>query len=118
MQSPLKTPLLQTELDPETTSTFFTFLAYGMLTAIQRGVVPAETGIWTLGRPPFWQALENHPTISPALVEILQEADEWNALKHLNPVAFEKLVARQIDILEAELEKVGIPAWGNFIERK
>lgn len=97
--------ILQTNLDPETASTFFTFLAYGVLTAIQRDIVPAETGIWTLGRPKFWQALENHPTIPPAVVEILQQADEWDALKQLNPVAFETLVAQQIDILEAELEK-------------
>ena len=118
MTSKMRESILRTNFDPETASTFFTFLADGLLTAIQKGVVPVETGIWTLGRPKFWEVLENYPAISPALIEILQQVDEGDALNLLNPVAFEKLVARQINILEAELEKSGTPAWWNTIERK
>ena len=116
----LKTPefTLRTNLDSDSASPFFTFLACGVLTAIQKGVVPVETGIWTLGRPQFWEALENYHAVPPALSEILQQADEWDALNLLNPVAFEKLVVDQIDRLEAELEKSGVPAWWNTIERR
>ncbi len=118
MTSKMRESILRTNFDPETASTFFTFLADGLLTAIQKGVVPVETGIWTLGRPQCWEALKNYHAVPPALIEILQQVDEGDALNLLNPVAFEKLVVDQIDRLEAELEKSGVPAWWNTIERR
>lgn len=113
-----KNPLLHTDLDPETASTFFTFLAYGVLTAIQQGIVLPETGIWTLGRPHFWKALHHHPHIPTTVIEILQEADEWDALKSLNPAAYEAVLVQHIATLEAELQKTEAPAWWNTVARK
>jgi hypothetical protein len=118
MPQPDKPLTLQTTFDPETTSAFFSFLAYGILTAIQRGLVPPETGIWTIGRPQFWQALEHHPAISPEVLAILQEADEWAALQALNPIAYETTLARCLETLEAELQKSDLPAWWNTITRQ
>jgi hypothetical protein len=117
MQTPSKTPLLQTTLDPETASTFFTFLAYGVLTAIQKEVVSPETGIWTLGRPALWKALLHHPHIPPSVLEILQEADEWAALKFLNSDAYQATLTRHLQTLESELQKTEAPAWWNQVKR-
>lgn len=71
-----------------------------------------------VGAAPILGGFRKLPCCPPALIEILQQVDEWDALNLLNPVAFEKLVVDQIDRLEAELEKSGVPAWWNTIERR
>ena len=68
-------------------------LALGTLTAIQAGSLPPEAGIWTLGRPTFWEPLVEAGLVPDDLVEVLQVADELNALQQLAPDAYKEQLA-------------------------
>ena len=89
---------------------FVTYLALGTLEAIRAGTVPAQVGIWTLGRPLFWRPLEA-ALVPQAVIDVLACCDELSALQQLAPEAFEATVANLIARLHAALTGMENPAW-------
>jgi hypothetical protein len=54
-------------------------LALGTLEAMRLGLWPLDAGIWTLGRPVFWEPLER-AGVPAEVLAVLQSSDELNAL--------------------------------------
>jgi hypothetical protein len=55
-------------------------LALGTLTAMRAGIWPLEAGIWTLGRPIFWESLTE---MDDTILAVFQSADELNVLAEI-----------------------------------
>jgi len=68
-----------------------------------------EAGIWTLGRPIFWQSLAE---VDDAVVEVLQSADELDALANLvGHSAAEAALDRMIAVIRARLSALPEKSW-------
>lgn len=73
--------------------------------------MPAQVGIWTLGRPMFWRPLEGAALVPQAIIYILACGDELGTLQQVAPEAFEATVAALIKGLHAALAEIENPAW-------
>ncbi|ULJ60689.1 hypothetical protein [Wielerella bovis] len=83
---------LQLQIHQSNVEFYVATLALGLLNAMKSGVIPFETGIWSLARPQFLD--ETLPFCSPELQMILQQFDELDALSTL--VSSEQAI-QQID---------------------
>ena len=90
---------------------FLACLALGTLYAIRQGVLPAEAGIWTLGRPQVRAPLEHEPGVPAGLIEVLSTSDELDAIKTALPHEFEAIMDKLIARLETVLASTGQPYW-------
>src|SRR4051812_6831401 len=86
-------------------------LALGTLEAMRSGVWPLEAGIWTLGRPLFWEPLKR-AGLSEEVLDIFQTADELDALEELAgwPAA-EAVLDRMLEIIRRHLEALPDKSW-------
>ena len=84
-------------------------LALGTLEAMRGGNWPLDAGIWTLGRPIFWESLTD---VDTAVVKVLQSADELSALAELcGYSAAEAELDRMIAIVRARLSALPEKSW-------
>ena len=84
-------------------------LALGTLEAMRQGGWPLEAGIWTLGRPVFWEPLVE---VDDTTLEVFQSADELSALAKLcgYPVA-EAALDRMIAVVRTRLSALPKKSW-------
>ncbi len=88
---------------------FVLCLTLGTLEAMRGGAWPLESGIWTLARPVFWEALAD---VDDAVVEALQSADELDALAKLcGYPAAEAALDRMIAVVRARLSVLPKKSW-------
>jgi hypothetical protein len=86
-------------------------LALGTLEAMRSGVWPLKAGIWTLGRPLFWEPLQR-AGLPEEVLDIFQMADELDALGKLAgwPAA-EVELDRMLGIIRRHLEALPDKSW-------
>ncbi len=87
---------------------FVTYLALGVLEAIRAGTVSAEVGIWTLGRPIWWEPLEDAGLVPPDILEVLTTSD---ALQEIAPDRYEAVIKAHIARLHAALRTLPNATW-------
>nr|WP_317200466.1 hypothetical protein [uncultured Psychrobacter sp.] len=74
-----KTLKLETKL---TNGEFYiSSLAIGILEGMKSGTVPFKEGIWSLGRPAFWNSFDNANSLSDDLLNCIKTFDEIDAIK-------------------------------------
>jgi len=79
-------------------------LALGTLEAMRSGAWPLAAGIWTLGRPAFWEPLKR-AGIADEVIDIFQTADELDALGKLSGrAAADALLERMTGVIRRHLE--------------
>ena len=84
-------------------------LALGTLEAMRNGDWPLEAGIWTLGRPVFWESLTG---VDNKVVEVFQSADELSALAKLAGYpAAEEALDHMIAVVRARLSSLTEKSW-------
>ncbi len=84
-------------------------LTLGTLEAMRRGDWPLNAGIWTLGRPVFWEALVE---VDKKVLAVFQTTDELSALAKLAgyPAAEEEL-DRMIAVIRERLSSLPEKSW-------
>lgn len=91
------------EVAKDVQEAFVLCLTLGTLEAMRRGALSLEAGIWTLGRPVFWQPLQG-AGLDPAIVSVLQTVDELSALESLcGRCAADEALDRMIATVRARL---------------
>lgn len=66
-------------------------------------------GIWTLGRPVFWQSLSE---VDDMVIEVLQSTDELSALADLGGyTAAEAMLDRMIAVVRSRLAALPEKSW-------
>lgn len=60
---------------------YISSLAIGILEGMKSGTVPFEEGIWSLGRPVFWNRFDNTNWLSDDLLDCIKTFDEIDAMK-------------------------------------
>lgn len=86
-------------------------VSVGTLHAIQRGAIPADHGIWSIGAPKFWEPLLQTGLVADEIINVLQTADELDALQQIDPERCRTEVAALIDRLVAALASHPQPLW-------
>lgn len=104
-------PTVRIVLTKEDVSLFLACLGLGVLTAIERGMLPAEAGIWTLAPPRFWEPFEGDISIDQRIVAVFREADEIHALSRFLPEEYAATMSRMMSSLYDVLESTGQIAW-------
>src|SRR5687768_9151815 len=102
---------MRLKLPDDDLTSFVGCFTLGMLHAIRTGTIPAETGIWTLGRPRMWELLAHREAIPPDLVDVLQTCDELTAILKLPPGTFDAELDALIGRVEAILAGVPDHRW-------
>lgn len=88
---------------------FVLCLALGTLETMRRGDWPLDAGIWTLGRPVFWESLVD---VDDKVVEVFQSADELSALaKLVGGPAAEEALDHMIAVVKARLSSLPEKSW-------
>jgi hypothetical protein len=110
---------LHLDCDQRKTEVFILCLTLGTLRALKDGYLDPDAGIWSLGRPVFWQVLESEKLVSAEVLAILQSADELAALKTLaGEAAFQEIIGKDISILENRLLHLKETSWYARLETK
>ncbi len=60
---------------------YISSLAIGILEGMKSGTVPFEVGIWSLGRPVFWNNFDNTNSLSDDLLNCIKTFDEIDSIK-------------------------------------
>lgn len=89
---------LKLEFEENAAEFYIASLARGILEGIKSGALTAETGIWSLGRPIFRDALATH-SFSTALKDVLEGFDELDILTELG-IDPQPTLLRMIDALD------------------
>ncbi|MEN9360940.1 MAG: hypothetical protein RL095_2475 [Verrucomicrobiota bacterium] len=96
-------------------------LALGVIHAVRSGKLPAEAGIWTLGRPVFSRAVESM-VLPEAVKDVFRSADEWDLTeKCAGRESLEMDLDAAIRILEDRLSLVTDPKapwWAKWEENR
>jgi len=88
---------------------FVLCLTLGTLEAMRGGLWPLEAGIWTLGRPIFWEPLAD---VDHVAVKVLQSADELSAIAELcGQPAAEAELDRMIAVVRSRLVALPEKSW-------
>jgi hypothetical protein len=99
------------EIDSADRDALVLCLALGTLEAMRSGVWPLEAGIWTLGRPRFWEPLKRGG-VPEEVLDVLQAADELDALEGLSGrAAAEALLDRMLGVIRSHLEALPEKSW-------
>ena len=78
---------------------------------MRSGVWPLEAGVWTLGRPAFWEPLRR-AGVPEEVIDIFRGADELDALEKLSGrAAAEKVLDRMLGIIRSRLEVLPDKSW-------
>lgn len=86
-------------------------LTLGTLEAMRSGNWPSEAGIWTIGRPVFWQPLAD-AGVDGAIISVLQAADELSALEELlGRAAVDAELDRMISVVRLRLSALPNQSW-------
>ncbi len=102
---------MRCDVADEELSAFVTYRALGTLEGIRAGTVPASVGILTLGRPIFWEPLENARLVPPDVLTVLKTADELDALRKVAPQQFEVRLTELITQLHMALATMSGATW-------
>lgn len=90
---------------------FVLCLALGTLEAMRGGAWPLEAGVWSLGRPAFWEPLASD-VVAPEVVAALRSADELSALAELGgSSAAEAALDRMIAVVRSRLSALPEKCW-------
>ena len=73
---------LELQIQEENIDFYVASLAMGILVGVRQGAIPAEVGIWSLGRPVFREAIESS-SVSISLKGVLNAFDELDAAQSL-----------------------------------
>ncbi|MBD7976582.1 hypothetical protein [Serpens gallinarum] len=82
-------------------------LALGILVGVRDGVIPADVGMWSLGRPVFKEAIESS-SVSISLKSALNEFDELDAARSLGLDVISivnRLISELLDCQRHAIEK-------------
>ena len=102
---------LDLELDSTGRDALVLCLALGTLEAMRSGILPLEAGIWTLGRPVFWEPLKCAGMHEEVIV-VFQTVDELDALEKLaGRAAAEAVLDRMLEVIRRHLEAVPNKNW-------
>ena len=74
------TKMLKLETNLTNGEFYISSLTIGILEGMKSGTVPFEEGIWSLGRPVFWNNLDNTNSLSNELLNCIKTFDEINAI--------------------------------------
>ena len=107
----LSTDIINFRISKKNLDSFLACLGLGMLTAIQKGVLPASAGIWTLGLPRVRQPLMDINTISREILVVFSQADELSVLQELAPTEFDNELSKLIEQLQTVLAENPEPFW-------
>jgi hypothetical protein len=107
----LNSDTLKFRISKRNLDSFLACLGLGTLTAIQRGVLPASAGVWTLGLPRVYQPLTDINTISKDILDVFSRADELSALQKLAPNEFNNELNKLIERLQTILADNPQPFW-------
>jgi hypothetical protein len=99
----LSSDTLKFRISKRNLDSFLACLGLGTLTAIQRGVLPASVGVWTLGLPRVHQPLIDVNTTSKDILDVFSRADELSALQKLAPAEFDNELNELIERLQTVL---------------
>jgi len=84
-------------------------LTLGTLEAMRGRAWPLQAGIWTVGRPIFWQPLAE---VDEQIIKVLQSADELSALAALcGDLAAEEALDRMIAVVRLRLSVLPEKSW-------
>lgn len=86
-------------------------LGIGLLWTIRQGVIPPESGIWTLARPQTWVPLQDVELVPQEIIDVFQACDELSAIKKLVPDHYEEAIDEFIQRLAAVMAPVGTIGW-------
>ncbi|MBM7845663.1 hypothetical protein [Herpetosiphon giganteus] len=87
------------------------YLGIGVLTAIKHQTLRPEMGIWTLALPKLIKIINDHPLISPFLLDCYRNGDELDLLFSLNPSDFDLLISDLLEQLHNVLKVSPDPSW-------
>jgi hypothetical protein len=102
---------LKFRISKKNLDSFLACLGLGMLTAIQKRVLPASVGIWTLGLPRVHQPLAEINAVSRDILDVFSLADELSALQKLAPAEFDNKLEELIEQLQNVLAENPKPFW-------
>lgn len=103
---------LTIEIELESLDIFFGCLGIGVLTAIQRGYLPASAGIWTLGNPNVGNHINAHPVASRELAKVFGTFDEVSSIRLVASTAYyEDEIESLIQQLGAVVNQSGTDGW-------
>lgn len=102
---------LKLRISKKNLDSFLACLGLGTLVAIQKGVLPASAGIWTLGLPRVHEPLVEINTISIDILDVFSQADELSALQELAPTKFNNELEELIGRLQTVLAENPEPFW-------
>jgi hypothetical protein len=102
---------LKLRISKKNLDSFLACLGLGTLIAIQKGVLPASAGIWTLGLPRVHEPLVEIKTISRDILEVFSQADELSALQEIAPTIFNNELDKLIERLQTVLAENPAPFW-------
>jgi hypothetical protein len=107
----LSSDTLKFRISKKNLDSFLACLGLGTLTAIQKGVLPASAGVWTLGLPRVHQPLKDINTLSRDILDVFSGADELSALQKLAPTDFDNELNKLIEQLQTILAENPEPFW-------
>ena len=93
------------ETSEENIEFYVAIMALGLLHSIKNKTLSSDIGIWSLGRPRFWNTLEKEKLISKELLSIIQTLDELSTIEELS-LSFDKEIDKLIDRINLCLKKV------------
>lgn len=95
------------ELENKDFELFMLYQLLGILTAVKKGSVSTDVGIWTIGRPDFIEFLERNTILSNPILGIMKTCDELSAIRELlGHVELNKVISGFIFQIEQELKKI------------
>lgn len=102
---------LNLRLDSSNRDALVLCLALGTLEAMRSRIWPLEAGIWTLGRPAFWEPLQR-AGMPEEVIAIFQTVDELDALEQLGDrAATEAVLDRMLGTIRRHLEALPDKSW-------
>ena len=99
-------------------ASFFLCLAIGTLFSVKHQAISTDIGVWGLGRPKLHEALSGLSDIPSSLLRVLEMADEFAALRKLDPKELDNLLDSLIQELTSSLSKVAVPLWHIELDQK
>lgn len=78
------TKILKLETNIANSEFYISALAIGILEGMKSGTVPFEEGIWSLGRPIFWNSFDDTNSLSDNLLNCLKTFDEIDVIKSIS----------------------------------
>ncbi|MBH0063697.1 hypothetical protein [Psychrobacter sp. SZ93C1] len=78
------TKILKLETNIASSEFYISSLAIGILEGMKSGTVSFEEGIWSLGRPAFWNSFDKTNFLSDELLNCVKNFDEIDAMETIS----------------------------------